>query len=245
MGTLAMQKQYGRNNLLFEAQKRSEAGITRQELIKVRILSKHALAVRIVTHIIDSNPLLREIVALESSFPSQDEAVAGEFCLLVLDTCSIAEWPDLLMRHLSSSGRAVVLLPEELASRIHRCELFYSGICAIIAISADFASELPRAILSVAQGAIWTSKTVTQSALGNRAQPRLQKKHEVLTAREEQIVTILRQGLGNRQVGTILGISERTVKFHVSNIMQKLQVRGRLELLHTVPQECNGYRRCS
>jgi DNA-binding CsgD family transcriptional regulator len=57
-----------------------------------------------------------------------------------------------------------------------------------------------------------------------------------LTAREEQIHKFLVQDFSNRQIGAILGISERTVKFHVSRILQKKQVKNRQALIGIVSQ---------
>lgn len=225
-----MQKQ--REYSSFEERRKPEARTTNQELIRIHIHSKHPLAIGTVTHIIRSYPGLREKVALEVTIPPCAQPPDERICLLILDTCSVDEWPDLLMQQLSSGIRAIVLLTEELASRIHACDLFCSNICAIVAITPDFSTELPKAILSLAGKAMWNEK-LTQSIPLNRKLPQTQRRHPgdaFLTAREEQIVTLLRQGLVNRQISMILGISERTVKFHVSNLMQKLRVRGRLEL---------------
>lgn len=50
-----------------------------------------------------------------------------------------------------------------------------------------------------------------------------------LTSREEQILELLAQGLSNKEIGTNLGIAEKTVKHYVTNVLQKLQVRNRVE----------------
>jgi DNA-binding NarL/FixJ family response regulator len=52
-----------------------------------------------------------------------------------------------------------------------------------------------------------------------------------LTAREVEIVRMAAQGLRNRAIGEHLGISESTVKVHLYNIFQKLDVEGRVELV--------------
>jgi DNA-binding CsgD family transcriptional regulator len=51
-----------------------------------------------------------------------------------------------------------------------------------------------------------------------------------LTDRERQVMELLLRRMSNREIGTILRISERTVKFHVGNILTKLQVTSRREL---------------
>lgn len=50
-----------------------------------------------------------------------------------------------------------------------------------------------------------------------------------LTAREREILEHLAHGLSNREIGEKLFLSEKTVKHYVTNILQKLQVRNRVE----------------
>ncbi|WP_407320143.1 AAA family ATPase [Isoptericola halotolerans] len=56
-------------------------------------------------------------------------------------------------------------------------------------------------------------------------------RHETstLTDREEQVLTLVAQGLSNRQIGERLYISTKTVSVHVSNVLAKLGVSGRAE----------------
>jgi DNA-binding NarL/FixJ family response regulator len=50
-----------------------------------------------------------------------------------------------------------------------------------------------------------------------------------LTERESEVLGLLAKGLANKQIAVALGISEHTVKFHVSSIYQKLNVTNRTE----------------
>ena len=50
-----------------------------------------------------------------------------------------------------------------------------------------------------------------------------------LTRREEQILESISQGLSNKEIGSELGLTEKTVKHYVTNVLQKLQVRNRVE----------------
>jgi DNA-binding NarL/FixJ family response regulator len=51
-----------------------------------------------------------------------------------------------------------------------------------------------------------------------------------LTSREHQVALAVSRGWRNRRIGESLGITERTVKKHVSNACRKLGVTSRLEL---------------
>lgn len=50
-----------------------------------------------------------------------------------------------------------------------------------------------------------------------------------LTPRETEVLGLVRQGLTNREIGSRLHLAEKTVKHHMSVILQKLHVRSRTE----------------
>jgi len=50
-----------------------------------------------------------------------------------------------------------------------------------------------------------------------------------LTEREMEVLRLLAKGLSNREIGKILGFTENTTKFHVKNILIKLEVSDRTE----------------
>jgi DNA-binding CsgD family transcriptional regulator len=58
-----------------------------------------------------------------------------------------------------------------------------------------------------------------------------------LTPRERQTYALVMAGKANKEIAATLGISSRTVKFHVANIFKKRGVVGRLELLAKVVEK--------
>jgi DNA-binding CsgD family transcriptional regulator len=61
-----------------------------------------------------------------------------------------------------------------------------------------------------------------------------------LTRREEEVLDGVMRSLANKEIAASLNLSERTVKFHVSSLLAKFRVRGRMELVreavrHTLP----------
>jgi DNA-binding NarL/FixJ family response regulator len=59
----------------------------------------------------------------------------------------------------------------------------------------------------------------------------------MLTDRENQVLRLLAVGLSNREIGVRLMISEATVKFHVRNLRDKLEVRRRTEIVYTATRQ--------
>ena len=52
-----------------------------------------------------------------------------------------------------------------------------------------------------------------------------------LTGRQQEVLRGVQQGLSNKEIGTALNLSERTVKFHVSALLLKFDVAGRMGLI--------------
>lgn len=52
-----------------------------------------------------------------------------------------------------------------------------------------------------------------------------------LTSRQRDVLTIIIQGKSNKEIANVLNITERTVKFHVSDLIELLKVSNRLEMI--------------
>jgi DNA-binding CsgD family transcriptional regulator len=62
------------------------------------------------------------------------------------------------------------------------------------------------------------------------------KSHVKLTRREEEVLNGVMRSLANKEIAASLNLSERTVKFHVSSLLAKFRVRGRMELVREAAQ---------
>lgn len=81
---------------------------------------------------------------------------------------------------------------------------------------------LMRCLTRVNDGELWFEKALTDSIMSARRYS--------LTRREGQLVSLLSQGLKNKEIATALNISEGTVKVYLSRLFQKLGVKDRFEL---------------
>lgn len=61
-----------------------------------------------------------------------------------------------------------------------------------------------------------------------------------LTRREEEVLAGVSDSLSNKEIASNLNLSERTVKFHVSSLLAKFQVRGRMELVREAGRHAMG-----
>lgn len=79
-----------------------------------------------------------------------------------------------------------------------------------------------KCLQKVHAGELWFEKALTDSFLSAR--------RVALTQREGQLVSLLTQGLKNKEIATTLMISEGTVKVYLSRLFQKVGVKDRFEL---------------
>jgi DNA-binding NarL/FixJ family response regulator len=79
-----------------------------------------------------------------------------------------------------------------------------------------------KCLQKVNEGELWFEKALTDSFLCAR--------RVALTQREGQLVSLLSQGLKNKEIATTLMISEGTVKVYLSRLFQKVGVKDRFEL---------------
>jgi DNA-binding NarL/FixJ family response regulator len=87
-------------------------------------------------------------------------------------------------------------------------------------------ADLIDCIALAAQGRRWLSASVSSKLADRMAR-------DGLTSREVGILRLIAAGKSNKLVGVAVGISETTVKFHVGNILAKLQASSRIEAVYT------------
>jgi len=107
-----------------------------------------------------------------------------------------------------------------------------SGAKGYVDEAAD-AAEFVQAIRIVHQGSVWAPRKVLSmfiervSSSPGRVFP---NGRVTFTDREKEVLEMLVAGRSNKEIGSALGIEERTVKAHVAKLMRKVGVQNRIAL---------------
>lgn len=102
------------------------------------------------------------------------------------------------------------------------------GASGFISKSASI-EEIRRAVKAVLAGEIWMPAS---AALGCEQDPEvadLIRRIQTLTPQQGRVLNMLAEGLLNKQIAYELGVSEATIKAHVSAVLQKLNVDSRTQ----------------
>lgn len=205
--------------------------------------------------IVDDHPLFRAGVAhslgVEPDFAVIGQAENGEDGIELATTLR----PDVVMLDVSMPGidgiataaRIAAALPETRIIMLTVSENEDSLMAALKAGAHGYvlkgvsSIELRAIIRRVAGGEAYVTPLLAGKMLTELSRPSGPAYLEELTKREVEVLELLSQGLANREIGERLHLAEKTIKHHISGILQKLQVRSRTEaaiiaLKHAAPQ---------
>jgi DNA-binding NarL/FixJ family response regulator len=121
-----------------------------------------------------------------------------------------------------------ILLLGDKPANSHLALLMGLGVHGFVGYS-EVRSRLTKAITAVIKQELWFPlEVVDQFASG--VKPR-ESCWEFITRREQAIIGLLEKRLTNKEIASLLNVSENTVKFHLSNIFRKLEVHDRQSVI--------------
>jgi len=138
------------------------------------------------------------------------------------------------IREATPSTKVVVLTMHESDQMVRR--VLEAGACAYV-LKSDLAAQLVKAVKDVTAGKLFLTPKVSGMVLKGflkTADQHDSKEHFQgrPTPREGEIIRLLALGKSNKEVGTELGITTRTVETHRAKIMLKLGLHSIAELIH-------------
>lgn len=141
----------------------------------------------------------------------------------------------LLGNILDQCEAARVLVVGDKLKEAESYSLLRQGVKGILTYD-EAREQLARALPQVASGGIWVPRKMlsqfVDSILSTSQGRRLRADSPTeLSKREQEVLSGLLENLANKEVADRLHISERTVKFHVSNLLAKFGVRRRADLI--------------
>lgn len=149
---------------------------------------------------------------------------SGESDMAILRTLHLSypQMPKIVL--MATEGRALAV------------QSFRLGARGLFCLADSSFPRLCECIRQVHRGEIWATTQQLNYLLDSVCQvPSLRvltaNGEKLLTAREEQVVALVADGLTNRNVATELGLSEHTVKKYLFRIFEKLGISNRVELV--------------
>jgi DNA-binding NarL/FixJ family response regulator len=121
------------------------------------------------------------------------------------------------IRRQSPDARIIMLTMSRGDIEIQRA--LRAGVAAYV-LKSTSKEELLKSIRTVSRGKKYIPRDVAGVVAEHWGE-------EELTGREIEVLSLIRDGTKNKQIGNRLGISETTVNFHIKNISEKLQARDR------------------
>jgi DNA-binding NarL/FixJ family response regulator len=204
------------------------------KLTRVVIVDDHALFREGLATILDAEEDLQVI----GQGGSADEAIQltndlmPELILIDLDMPGGGLKAAKVISNQNSETKIVILTASEEDKNL--IEALKIGARAYI-LKGVAARELLRILRMVIEGENYVPPALAASMLLEMNMSKTHPKKDVenpidtLTSREKEILEGLAGGLSNKEIGQKLFLSEKTVKHYITNILQKLQVRNRVE----------------
>jgi DNA-binding NarL/FixJ family response regulator len=205
--------------------------------LKVCLLSPHPLVRSEFERVLPEGAFQISFRPLASSSPSEVKQMAiPKTPVYVIDGQASTQIIRALMETiLERYPKARVLILESKHSDAGTFEFLKLGVKGLLAYG-QAEKQWQDALPLVAAGGYWVPRSVlsrfVESIIATR-KPGISsnKTPGTLSRREREVLESLLQNLSNKEIASQLNISERTVKFHVSNLLQKHGVRRRADLI--------------
>ena len=200
------------------------------ETIRILLVEDHAVVRAGLRVLLPTEPGLEVVGEAADGLEAVEKAGALQPDIVLLDLVmprqdGLAAIPQI--RQVSPASRIIVLTSFADDEKIFAA--IKAGAVGYLLKEAS-PEELLEAIHNVYQGEVSLSPFIAQKLMRELNRPAMPSATEAaLTEREEEVLGLVAQGLINHEIATQLNISERTVRTHISHILEKLHLVNRTQ----------------
>jgi DNA-binding NarL/FixJ family response regulator len=205
--------------------------------LKVCLLSPHPMVLDEFRRLLEGSGLQISVKQLDSMLaPDLRSLDVPKAAAYVVDAHAARQATGALLTNvLDRFPEARLLVVGDKMKEAESHALLRQGVKGILTYE-EAREQLARALAQVSVGGIWVPRevlsrfvdSILSSAQGRRLRADTPSD---LSRREQEVLSALLENLANKEVADRLNISERTVKFHVSNLLAKFGVRRRADLI--------------
>lgn len=198
--------------------------------MNVGVVSSKQLVRRSLCALLSGLDGVSSVLDISNPFDSADLLKKAALDLVILDALEPATDLDVLS-HLRSllPAVAVLVLVEDEDDDYH-CEAMWRGARGFL--SKDCAPEvLEKALKAMSKGEMWIGHGTATRVIGKllQGQPNHLGGQPVLSPREQEILALVAEGYRNKEIASMLSLSENTIRAHIASLYRKIQVSGRVE----------------
>lgn len=203
------------------------------EQIRVGVIDRHPLFRDGITLALNSQPDIKVIAQGVSVWDAIDIAQRDAPDVIVLDAGVLDRSLGAVESILQHNPAIRIVILADNADEEHVYGALKRGVRGYL-LKGTCGTELIQTVRVLRQGQNFISPSLAASLLMRSGPSTATEAKDSgplpsLTPREQQILSILVQGRSNKEIGNKLELSEKTIKHHLTNILQKLRVRNRVE----------------
>jgi two-component system nitrate/nitrite response regulator NarL len=206
--------------------------------IRILLIDDHAVMRRGLRLLIEDQPGLKVVGEASGRTDALELAEREQPDIILLDlSLPGTDGIDLIpLLHAAAKEARILVLTGVLDSEAHRRAMLLGAVGVVLKEKAP--DVLIKAIGKVHAGEVWLDRTMVANVFNERSRSQEASRHNpeatkvaALTGREREVISLIGEGLRNKQIADRLFISEGTVRNHLTTVFSKLEVSDRFELL--------------
>ncbi len=196
-----------------------------QRAVRVVVADDHPVVRAGVVHALARHPDMTILGEASNGRMAIEMVRALEPDVLVLDIGMPGMAAADVLRHIGGQERRTRVLVLTAYNDIDNIRTMLKAGASGYLLKDEDSSAIGTAVRAVARGDTWISASVTASVVSYTIHEPEDSPEQLLSERELDVLRQLAAGKDNQQIGNVLSISERTVRFHLRNIYDKLGMR--------------------